>query len=217
MFRRTRLASFQLNRKDVASISSRVLRESFKKLGREQKEEFGEGVERKEGGACFKESKVNFTNVDMRRFTNKPHREIYIYLYIFFLGGGAFCGIVGFFRKAFPLLPSPLLLLLLSLFFCNGGYSFERITVTGEFSSLAMGECALPLRSINIVDKKIFKMAAKVARGAHTTWANTYQDRPKRRLMQGQRKYLPSCKLGSQAFQHGGLFVVMLVNLCFID
>ena len=154
MFRRTRLASFQLNRKDVASISSRVLRESFKKLGREQKEEFGEGVERKEGGACFKESKVNFTNVDMRRFTNKPHREIYIYLYIFFGGGGAFCGIVGFFRKAFPLLPSPLLLLLLSLFFCNGGYSFERITVTGEFSSLAMGECALPLRSINIVDAK---------------------------------------------------------------
>ena len=152
MFRRTRLASFQRNRKDVASISSRVLRESFKKLGREQKEEFGEGVERKEGGACFKESKVNFTNVDMRRFTNKPHREIYIY--IFFLWGGAFCGIVGFFRKAFPLLPSPLLLLLLSLFFCNGGYSFERITVTGEFSSLAMGECALPLRSINIVDAK---------------------------------------------------------------
>ena len=76
MFRSTSLASFQLNRKHVASISSRVLRESFEKLGREQKEEFGEGVKRKEGGACFKESKVNFTNVDMRRFTNKPHREI---------------------------------------------------------------------------------------------------------------------------------------------
>ena len=76
MFRSTRLASFQLNRKDVASISSRVLRESFEKLGREQKEEFGEGVERKEGGACFKEIKVNFANVDKRRFSNKPNREI---------------------------------------------------------------------------------------------------------------------------------------------
>ena len=108
MFRRTRLASFHRNRKDVASISSRVLRESFKKLGREQKEEFGEGVERKEGGACFKESKVNFTNVDMRRFTNKPHREIYIYLYIFFFGGGG--GSVlrnrGFFQESIS--PSPL-------------------------------------------------------------------------------------------------------------
>ena len=86
MFRRTRLASFQLNRKDVASISSRVLRESFEKLGREQKEEFGEGVERKEGGACFKEIKVNFANVDKRRFQinrTVKYQE-------------AFCRIVGF-------------------------------------------------------------------------------------------------------------------------
>lgn len=145
VFRRTRLASFQLNRKDVASISSRVLRESFEKLGPEQKEEFGVGVERKEGGACFKESKVNFTNVDTRRFTNKPHREI-------------FRGVLRnrwFFQESIS--PSP--------------------------------------------------------HAHHLTWANTDQDRPKRRLMQGQRKNR-SCKLGSQAFQHGGLFVVIHVSRC---
>ena len=96
MFRGTRLASFQLNRKDVASISSRVLRESLKKLGREQKEEFGEGVERKEGGACFKEIKVNFANVDKRRFSNKPNREISRGV----LQNRGVCGL------AFPLLPS---------------------------------------------------------------------------------------------------------------
>lgn len=125
MFRRTRLASFQLNRKDVASISSRVLRESFEKLGRGQKEKFGEGVERKEGGACFKEIKVNFTNVHKRRFTNIPNREISRGV----LRNG------GFFLASIS--PSPLF-----LFF----------SVTGEFSSLAMGECALSLRSI--VDAK---------------------------------------------------------------
>lgn len=108
MFRRTRLASFQLNRKDVASISSRVLRESFEKLGREQKEEFGEGVERKEGGACFKEIKVNFANVDKRLFSNKPNREISRGV----LQNRGVCGL------AFPLLPFPHLLLL-SLVFCN--------------------------------------------------------------------------------------------------
>ena len=135
----------------------------------------------------------------------------------------AFCGIVDFFRKAFPLLPSPLLLLFLSLFFCNGGYSFERITVTGEFSSLAIGECALPLRSIADAKFSRWRQRSLVMRtqgrtqGAHhLTWANTDRDRPKRRLMQGQRKNR-SCKLGSQAFQHGGLFVVMHVNRCFID
>ena len=97
VFRRTRLASFQLSRKDVASISSRVLRESFEKLGREQKEEFGEGVERKEGGACFKEIKVNFANVDKRRFSNKPNREISRGV----LQNRGVCGL------AFPLLPFP--------------------------------------------------------------------------------------------------------------
>ena len=97
VFRSTRLASFQLNRKDIASISSRVLRESFEKLGREQKEEFGEGVERKEGGACFKEIKVNFANVDKRRFSNKPNREISRGV----LQNRGVCGL------AFPLLPFP--------------------------------------------------------------------------------------------------------------
>ena len=123
MFRRTRLASFQLNRKDVASISSRVLRESFKKLGREQKEEFGEGVERKEGGACFKESKVNFTNVDMRRFTNKPHREIYIY--IFFLWGGRFAESWVFSGKHFPFSP-PLFFFFFFLFFSVTGVILSK-------------------------------------------------------------------------------------------
>ena len=126
MFRRTRLASFHRNRKDVASISSRVLRESFKKLGREQKEEFGEGVERKEGGACFKESKVNFTNVDMRRFTNKPHRKIYIYLYIFFWGGGErFAESWVFSGKHFPFSP-PLFFFFFFLFFSVTGVILSK-------------------------------------------------------------------------------------------
>lgn len=121
VFRRTRLASFQLNRKDVASISSRVLRENFEKLGREQKEEFGEGVERKEGGACFKEIKVNFANVDKRRFSNKPNREISRGV----LQNRGVCGL------AFPLLPFPPLFFFFLFFLLFSVMWYETVGLFG--------------------------------------------------------------------------------------
>lgn len=121
VFRSTRIASFQLNRKDIASISLRVLRESFEKLGREQKEEFGEGVERKEGGACFKEIKVNFANVDKRRFSNKPNREISRGV----LQNRGVCGL------AFPLLPFPPLFFFFFFFLLCSVMWYETVDLFG--------------------------------------------------------------------------------------
>jgi len=97
----------------------------FRKVGTRAKRGIWGGVERKEGGACFKGIKVNFTNVDKRRFTNKPNCEISRGV----LQNRGVCG-------RFPLLSSP------PLFFF---FFFLFLSVTGELSTLTMGEyCLVP-------------------------------------------------------------------------
>ena len=101
-------------------------------------------MERKEGGACFKEIKVNFTNVDKRRFSNKPNREISRGV----LQNRGVCG------QAFPLLPSPpLVFFFFFLFFFVTG----ELAAYGRMSTSIAKHCGC----------KIFKMAAKVVRSAH--------------------------------------------------